>query len=59
MPSDPQLEQVASFRALDDPDRNVLVLFKLRPLPGGKVRSDGEQNLRTALPGDQIDIPIE
>ena len=53
------LEQVASFQALDDPDRNFLVLFKLHPLPGGEVRSDGDENLRIALPGDQIAIPIE
>ena len=53
------LEQVASFHALDDPDRNVLVLFKLHPLPGGQMRNDGEQNLKIALPGDKIDIPIE
>ncbi len=53
------LEQVASFPAFDDPDRNVLVLFKLHPLPGGKVREPSRQNLRIALPGDKIDIPIE
>jgi hypothetical protein len=53
------LEQVASFRALDDPERNQLVLFKLHPLPGGKVRNPGEQNLQIPLPGDKIEIPIE
>jgi hypothetical protein len=53
------LEQVASFQALDDPDRNLLVLFKLHPLAGGKVRNGGGENLRIALPGDQIAIPIE
>jgi len=53
------LEQVASFRAFDDPERNVLVLFKLHPLPGGKVRSPGEQSLQVPLPGDKIDIPIQ
>ena len=32
------LEQVAVFRALDHPERNMLVLFKLHPLPDGQVR---------------------
>ncbi len=27
------LERVASFRAFDDPDRDVLILYKLHPLP--------------------------
>ena len=53
------LEQVASFRAFDDPDRNVLVLFKLHPLAGGKARSPGDQNLELPLPGDKIEIPIQ
>jgi hypothetical protein len=53
------LEQVASFRAFDDPERNVLVLFKLHPLPNGKVRQYGDQNLAVELPDDKIDIPIE
>jgi hypothetical protein len=53
------IEQVASFRAFDDPDRNVLVLFKLHPLPGGEVRSPGDQNLQVPLPGDKIEIPLE
>jgi hypothetical protein len=53
------LEQVASFRAFDDPDRNVLVLFRLLPLSGGRVRSPGDENLQIPLPGDKIEIPIE
>jgi 4-amino-4-deoxy-L-arabinose transferase-like glycosyltransferase len=53
------LEQVASFPALDDPDRNVLVLFKLHPLPGGQVRNSGDQNLRVVLPGDKIGINLQ
>jgi hypothetical protein len=53
------LEQVASFRAFDDPDRNVLVLFKLHPLAGGHVRDEAIENLQAALPGDKIDIPVE
>jgi hypothetical protein len=53
------LEQVASFRALDDPERNVLVLFKLHPLPGGMERDQGDQNLLIPLPGDKIEIPLQ
>jgi len=53
------LEQVASFRAFDDPERNVLVLFKLHPLSGGRERDASEQNLKIKLPGDKIRIPIE
>jgi hypothetical protein len=53
------LEQVASFRALDHPDRNVLVLFKLHSIPDGKFREPSVQNLQVELPGDKIDIPIE
>jgi hypothetical protein len=53
------LEQVASFPAFDDPDRDLLVLFKLHPLPTGQVRDPSQQNLRIALPGDKIDVPIE
>ena len=40
------LEQVASFHALDNSERNVLVLFKLHPLPGGETRGYGEKNCR-------------
>ncbi len=53
------LEQAASFRAFDDPERNVLVLFKLHPLPGSQVRSPGNRNLQIPLPGDRIEIPIQ
>ena len=53
------LEQVAMFCAFDDADRNLLVLFKLHPLPGGRVRSPGDQNLQVPLPGDKFDIPVE
>jgi len=52
------LEQVASFPAFDDPDRNVLVLFKLHPLPGGKPREHGPA-LQVPLPGDKIDISVQ
>jgi len=51
------LEQVASFRTFDDPERNVLVLFKLHPLPAGIVREG--PGLQVPLPGDKIQIPIE
>ena len=53
------LEQVASFNALDDPDRNVLVLFKLHPLPGGKVRDESDPGMSDVLPDDRIDVPVE
>ena len=53
------LEQAAAFRALDNPDRNVLVLFKLHPLTDGRYREPSGTNLQSALPGDRIDIPIE
>ncbi len=53
------LEEVATFRAFDHPERNLLVLFKLHPLPGGAVRSPGDPALRGVLPGDVIDVPIE
>jgi hypothetical protein len=53
------LEQVAGFAAFDDPDRNVLYLFKLHPLPDGQVREQNKINLQVALPDDKIDIPVE
>lgn len=53
------LEQVASFRAFDDSERNVLVLFKLHPLPDGEVRLIRGDNLQTPLPEDKIYIPVE
>ena len=53
------LEQVAGFRAFDDPDRNLLVLFKLHPLPGDQVRNPADQNLQIPLPGDKVEIPVE
>ncbi len=53
------IEQVASFPAFDDPDRDLLVLFKLHRLSNDQVRDPGDQNLKTALPGDKIDVPIE
>jgi hypothetical protein len=53
------LEQVASFHALDDTNRNILVLFKLHPLPGGQVRTPGEQNLQVLLPDDRVLVEVE
>ncbi len=53
------LEQVASFKAFDDPDRNVLVLFKLHPLPNGQARLIDGGNLQAPLPGDKISIPLD
>jgi 4-amino-4-deoxy-L-arabinose transferase-like glycosyltransferase len=53
------LEQAASFRAFDDTDRNILVLFKLHPLVDGQVRSPDRQNLQIPLPGDKIGIEVQ
>jgi len=53
------VEQVASFRAFDDPSRNVLVLFKLHPWPGGRVRDAGDENLHQPFPEDKFNIPLE
>ena len=53
------LEQVAEFRAFDDPERNVLVLFKLHRLPDGQVRPINGGNLQEVLPEDKISIPVE
>jgi hypothetical protein len=53
------LEQVAEFQAFDDPERNVLVLFKLHPLPDAQARLIKGNNLQQVLPDDKILIPIE
>jgi hypothetical protein len=53
------VEQVASFRAFDDPARNVLVLFKLHPWPGGQVYDPADENLRIRFPEDKFDIPLK
>ncbi len=53
------LEQVASFRAFDSPERRVLVLFKLHPLAGGEARNPADPSLRDVMPEDKIDIPVE
>ncbi len=53
------LEQVATFRAFDDPERNTLVLFKLHPLPGDSVRETDGTSLQVPLPDDKILIPVQ
>jgi hypothetical protein len=53
------LEQVASYRAFDDPQRNLLVLFKLHPLPGNRVRNYSDQDLTKPLTDDKIAVPID
>ncbi len=52
------VEQVATFRAFDDPDRNVLVLFKLHPWPDGRVYDPADQDLRISFPEDKIEVPL-
>lgn len=53
------LEQVKTFRALDNPDRNILVLFKLHVLPEGQVREPVGKAMQVPLPGDKILVPVE
>lgn len=53
------LEQVASFPAFDDSDRDVLVLFKLHPLPGGATRDPVGPSLRVKLPGDKFTVSVD
>jgi hypothetical protein len=53
------LEQVAAWPAFDDSDRNLLVLFKLHPLPGGELRDEGDENLRIRLPEDKFDVDVD
>jgi 4-amino-4-deoxy-L-arabinose transferase-like glycosyltransferase len=50
------LEQVASFRAFDHPERNLLVLFELHPLAKSREDTPG---LQQPLPDDKIDIPVQ
>ncbi|HEY6850203.1 MAG TPA: glycosyltransferase family 39 protein [Terracidiphilus sp.] len=52
------VEQVASFRALDDKTRDLLVLFKLHPWPNGRVYDPADENLRIRFPEDKFDIPL-
>jgi hypothetical protein len=53
------VEQVASFRAFDDSNRNVLVLFKLHPWPDGQVYDPADENLQVRFPQDKFDIPLQ
>jgi 4-amino-4-deoxy-L-arabinose transferase-like glycosyltransferase len=53
------LEQVAAWPAFDDSDRNLLVLFKLHPLAGGKIRNEINGNLRMKLPDDKFDVDVD
>ena len=53
------VEQVATFRAFDDPRRNVLVLFKLHPWPDGRVHDPADENLRIRFPEDRFEVPLE
>ena len=53
------VEQVASFRAFDDPHRNVLVLFKLHPWSGGRVYDPADDNLRVRFPEDSFTVPLK
>jgi hypothetical protein len=53
------LEQVAVYPAFDDSDRNLLVLFKLHPLAGGKVRDEINGDLRMKLPDDKFDVDVD
>jgi hypothetical protein len=52
------VEQVATFRAFDDPERDVLVLFKLHPWPGGQVYDPADRDLRNPFPEDKIEVPL-
>ena len=53
------LEQVATFHAFDDPDWDLLVLFKLHPLAEGTERDPGDPAMKAVLPDDKIDVPVE
>jgi hypothetical protein len=50
---------VATFKAFDDPDRDLLVLFQLHPLPAGTERDPDDPAMKAALPGDTIEVPVE
>jgi len=51
------LEQVAEFKAFDDAERDVLVLFKLHPVSEPRIIEGN--NLQQPLPEDKIDIMVE
>ena len=53
------VEQVATFHAFDDPDRDLLVLFKLHPLLPGAERDPDDPAMKAPMQGDRIDVPVE
>jgi hypothetical protein len=53
------LDQAAAFPAFDDPDRNMLYLLKLHPLPHGEVRDPEKQHLQIQLPDDNFTIDVD
>ncbi|MFC5860979.1 ArnT family glycosyltransferase [Acidicapsa dinghuensis] len=53
------LEQAGSFPAFDDPDRNMLYLLKMHPLPNGGARDPDKQNLKVQLPDDKFTIDVD
>ncbi len=53
------LEQADSFPAFDDPDRNMLYLLKMHPLPNGQTRDQEKQNLKVQLPDDNFTIDVD
>lgn len=53
------VEQVAQFPAFDDRERDLLVLYKLHPLPAGQARDPQEQDLKSPLPDDSIQAPMQ
>ncbi|HTB19136.1 MAG TPA: hypothetical protein VK708_13530 [Bryobacteraceae bacterium] len=53
------VEQVARFRAYDDPERNVLVLFKLHPWPDGRVKEPADRDLSVRFAEDKFDVPLQ
>lgn len=52
------IEEVATFRAFDREDRDVLVLFKLHPLLPGQQHSIATASLGRPMNADKIAIPI-
>jgi len=53
------VEQVARFRAFDDPERNGLVLCKLHPWPDGRTYDWDDRNMNIRFPEDKFDIPLK
>jgi hypothetical protein len=53
------VEQVAQFHVFDDPERDVLVLFKVHLWKDGLVRDEGDEDLTHPFAEDQIRIPMQ